>query len=263
MAARPSGPALPTLARSPPQGAPPASFPTLTIPTPHIASYNVNGLSGEATDGASKARQTRMLQNVQALARSSQFLGLQDTRCRDSSPVFDLLLPTTHTTFHNPNPDSLHCGGTALLVPKSLLPQYRISHHIIVAGWVQALDFRPRDPHAADFTLLNVYLKSNNQAMAISSLSAIKDTQKGKSNLFAFGDWNMTQHRSDSSGAKDHFASTPALRKEFEDTLDKLGLPEIYQGSHTRVSSHQGSSRLDRIYTSLSLAEKCVTVPWS
>ena len=59
--------------------------------------------------------------------------------------------------------------------------------------------------------------KSNNQAMAISSLSAIKDTQKGKSNLFALSDWNMTQHRSDSSGAKDHFASTPALRKEFED----------------------------------------------
>ena len=96
--------------------------------------------------------------------------------------------------------------------------------------------------------------------MAISSLSAIKDTQKGKSNLFA-GDWNMTQHRSDSSGAKDHFASTPALRKEFEDTLDKLGLSEIYQGSHTRVSSHQGSSRLDRFYTSLSLAEKCVVMP--
>ena len=52
-----------------------------------------------------------------------------------------------------------------------------------------------------------------------------------------------------------------ALRKEFEDTLDKLDLSEIYQGSHTRVSSHQGSSRLDRFYTSLSLAEKCVVMP--
>ena len=48
----------------------------------------------------------------------------------------------------------------------------------LTASSVQALDFRPRDPHAAGFTLLNVYLKSNNQAMAISSLSAIKDTQK-------------------------------------------------------------------------------------
>jgi len=186
--AQPPPPPPAALPRAPPPD-PPYSVP---IPTPHIASYNVNGLSGEATDGASKARQTRVLQNVQALARSSQFVGLQDTRCRESSSVFASLLPATHTTFHNPNPDSLHCGGTAVLVPKSLLPQYHISHRIIVAGWVQALDFRPRDPHAAGFTLLNVYLKSNNQAMAISSLSAIKDTQKGKSNLFAFGDWNIT-----------------------------------------------------------------------
>ena len=142
VAAGASGPASPTLARSPLQGSTPHPFPPLPIPTPRITFYNVNGLSGEATDGASKARQARVLQNVQALARSSQFLGLQDTRCRESSPVFASLLPTTHTTFHNPNPDSLHCGGTAVLVPKSLLPQYHISHRIGSKRWTSALGTR-------------------------------------------------------------------------------------------------------------------------
>ncbi len=38
----------------------------------------------------------------------------------------------------------------------------------------------------------------------------------------------VTLFRRYSSGSKDHFASTPALRKEFEDALDKLSLSEIY-----------------------------------
>ncbi len=110
------------------------------------------------------------------MVQSSQFLGHQDTRCHDAT-LLPFLTPSSPppTTFHSPNPDSLHCGGTAVIMPKSLLPQYYTSHRIFVAG---ALDFHPLDPRAAAFTLINVYLKSNNQAVVISSLSPLSKTPR-------------------------------------------------------------------------------------
>ena len=78
--------------------------------------------------------------------------------------------------------------------------------------------------------------------------------------LSLLGDWNLTEHREDSNGKGDHFASTPKLReaspKPWTTSASRKSQPH-----HTRVSCHQGSSRLDRFYISHLLAEKCLMVP--
>ncbi len=69
---------------------------------------------------------------------------------------------------------------------------------------------------------------------------------------YSFGgaDWNLTERRQDSNGAHDHFASTPQAREAFSKLSKHYDWTEIYQPNHTRVSAYQGSSHLDRIYSS-------------
>ena len=70
------------------------------------------------------------------------------------------------------------------------------------------------------------------------------------------------QFRSDSSG-KNHFASTEPERKALARVLNAFGLKEVYQPAHTcvRGGEQKTSSRIDRIYVSHSLPEKCVMAP--
>ena len=229
-----------------------------------IISYNINGMSGNAKSGKSYERRQRVVANLEALGKKCDALCLQDTRCAADSPIFDHLLTSTHTQFHNHNPDSPDVGGTTIFVRKSVASAFDITERHIVPGYIQSLTFKPKqDNPNSGLSLINVYMRSNNQPMALSFLSALRAAfpKPQSRQLFACGDWNLTQHRSDSSGQKDHFASTPALRQAFSECLASLNLTEVYQPLHTRVSPHQGSSRLDRFYTSLSIAEQALTGP--
>lgn len=73
--------------------------------------------------------------------------------------------------------------------------------------------------------------------------------------VFAGGDWNLTEHASDSSSA-DHFSSTPTMRSVLSKTLNHFNLHEIYQPLHTRCQG-ESSARLDRFYISHSVGDKC------
>ena len=82
------------------------------------------------------------------------------------------------------------------------------------------------------------------------------------SHIIAGGDWNLTQHSSDSS-SQDHFASTPQSRTNLQSALDSLNLHEVYQPAHTciRTGGTMASSRIDRFYISHSIPEKCLMLP--
>jgi hypothetical protein len=93
-----------------------------------------------------------------------------------------------------------------------------------------------------------------------SMLSSLKDFFSLPAKyVFAGGDWNLTEHASDSSSS-DHFASIPTQRKALSETLEHFKLREVYQSCHTRFQNEQ-SSRLDRIYVSHSISDQCLISP--
>ena len=126
---------------------PPEPLSALATPAPRPASSSVPGLSGEATGGASQARQPRVVQTVPALARSSPLLGLQCPRCRECPPPCWAPCspaPSAPSTRAAPPPSAAAARQRAC--PKSLLAQPRLARRGSAAGWVRAPDGRPRAP---------------------------------------------------------------------------------------------------------------------
>jgi len=112
--------------------------------------------------------------------------------------------------------------------------------------------------------VMNVYLPSGSgrdfSHLRDSCLTKLCEVESDRY-VFAAGDWNMTEHESDSAGARgDHKATARSTRQLFTKCLSIHDLTEVYQPSHTffRATS---SSRLDRIYVSHSPAEKCLMAP--
>ena len=143
---------------------------------------------------------------------------------------------------------------------------FDIKEEIIAAGFLQAALLQPKPGAPPAFSLpvlfVNVYLACGSQDCNVRALQELRRRfPRPPRHVIIGGDWNMTEHPADSSGANDHYASTAKLRAELATTLAHFTLHEVYQPLHTRIREHQGSSRLDRFYISHSLAEKCLFVP--
>ena len=135
-------------------------------------------------------------------------------------------------------------------------------------GYLHAVHFLPKDDDSlfiAGFTIINVYLPSGSdsitKAKRLSILSKLASFQT-REYVFAGGDWNLTMHESDSSGG-DHFASSTEQRDALRHALNELRLEEVFQPIHTciRGGKAPSSSRIDRLYISHSLADKCTMSP--
>ena len=156
---------------------PPEPLSALATPAPRPASSSVPGLSGEATGGASQARQPRVVQTVPALARSSPLLGLQCPRCRECPPRVGLpaLRRPQRRPPAQPRLRPLRRPGSAR-APRASSP----SPASLVAAARPAGSERPTaapGPRAvAGVSSLDVCLTSHHPALASSSLSALQDT---------------------------------------------------------------------------------------
>ena len=239
------------------------------IPTPSITTYNTTSYSSRSTDKEGLYRRQRLVHNLTTLARQTDVVLCQETKTKETAVMYSTLLQPSHEPFKNPNPDSNVSAGTDIFVARSFGHSFLIEPIIIVAGFAQALHFYPKGEDSlflAPFTIINVYLPSGSEAVTVacraSILSAIARLQTPSHYVFAGGDWNLTMSSSDSSGG-DHFASTATSRQLLQNALDAHSLGDIYQPLHTcvRGGASPSSSRIDRVYSSHTIAEKCVMTP--
>ena len=239
------------------------------IPTPRIVINNVTAYSHARTDPKGYQRQRKVVSNLSALSTVADFILTQEIKTEKNSPIYRHLLRPKFRVFSNPHTTNPLIRGTDMFVAESLLKDFIPDPKIIVEGHIHAVIMRPKNGDSlftVPFTVINVYLPSGNDsktaALRASMLQSLKNFDPQAAHVFAGGDWNLTQFPSDSSG-EDHFASTPDERKALADALDALGLKEVYQPAHTciRAGERKSSSRIDRIYVSHSISEKCVMSP--
>ena len=239
------------------------------IPTTRVAIYNTDSYSSRRDDRQGSARRNRLYHNLHTIAKASDVVMTQETKTESNSIIYNYLLQPHWESFKNPNPDSNISGGTDMFVYKKFLDNFTTSHEIIVPGFLQALHFYPKGRESlflAAFTIVNVYLPSGNdditQAKRASVLSELAKLATPSKYVTVGGDWNLTQHASDSSG-EDHFASNERNRTLLKEALAAHNLEEVYQPLHTcvRAGKRPTSSRIDRIYISHSLSEKCSMSP--
>jgi len=238
------------------------------IPTPRIVSYNVDSYSSRGTSRASLYRRGRFVQNMDALAANSDVIMTQESKTEKSSVIYRHLLKPRWEPFKNPNPDNNLKGGTDIFVSHSFLSTFTPEHIILIPGYLHAIHLLPKDDDSlfiAGFTIINVYLPSGSDSVTKARrLSILKKLAYFKTREFVFagGDWNLTMHESDSSGG-DHFASSTEQRDALRHALIELRLEEVFQPLHTCVRGGKApsSSRIDRVYISHSLADKCTMSP--
>ena len=241
------------------------------IPSARIVTYNINSLGQDAASN----RSSRVRTNLLFLSSHTDVLFVQETRERIDSddPKLHPNIPLIpgFTAFPNPNLSVPNSGGTCIYARNSFLANFQCRegmHQVVAEGYIHTLSLLPRKGPSPPLLLINVYLPCGNsteaQTKRASCLSALTNSRPGGGprHVIAAGDWNLTQHLSDSSGG-DHFASSPKQRKLLQDTLDHFNLKEVYQADHTcfRASGTHTSSRLDRFYTSYSIADKALLSP--
>ena len=240
-----------------------------TIPTLRIASYNTTTYGSNRTDNQGIRRQQKLFKNLESLAHSSDIIMTQETKTQETNLIYRHLLKPQWSSFNNPNTHNPQKAGTDIFVSKLLTDNFDIEPVVIVEGYIQALIFTPKTKSSlftSSFTVINVYLISGIDVDTVlarkSMLEALKTFSHTSPFVFAGGDWNLTQHESDSSSSN-HFASTTAARKDLNMALEAHNLYEVYQPTHTcvRAGEQMTSSRLDRFYISHSLPDKCVMHP--
>jgi hypothetical protein len=145
-----------------------------SIPALSITTYNTNGLSAHATSGEPLERQRRVLANINSLASSCDVLLLQETRGSNLSQIRHLLAVNNFShPFLNPNPDSAHSGGTAMLVSQRVAASFKLVHEVLIPGVAQLLRFVPLPSNrlcSHPFLVLNTYLQSGDPATAMSQM---------------------------------------------------------------------------------------------
>jgi hypothetical protein len=146
---------------------------------------------------------------------------------------------------------------------------FSIEEITVVPGYAQALIFRPKldckDPlFTRSFTVVNVYVPVLSDGKSkflrefvFEKLTAFKADSEF---LIVAGDWNMTESATDTSNPRDHYSSSKEIRKHFSTFLRKHSLSEVYQPIHTRTKG-SSTARLDRIYVSHTIPQKCVMNP--
>ena len=233
------------------------------FPSPRVATYNVGSLSSDAKTKPLQDRESRVKDNLRAIARSADVIHPRN--------------PWPHA--RSVSPFSGFCG-----VWKSQLGQAKFGGYFYprarylsaqFSSWskhpqgggtgVCPAAFAPPIVASPPLLLMNVYLPSGNsadvRARRVSCLSALRECKASPPRYcLAGGDWNLTEFESDSSGDKNHFASTPLQRKALRDCLDHFNLREIYQPTHTKFEK-MGYSRLDRFYVSHQLSDMVLLSP--
>ena len=175
-----------------------------------------------------------------------------------------------HLIFYNNL--SLGKAGTMILVHKRYANNFNISEIPLgpaAQGRVQGLFFLskkfPKDPKAS-FSLVNLYLTSGKDWEARFNQFTLLLKLNLKAHLFVLGDFNMTDKAEDSPSEGSYLHMKGGILLAWEALLTKLNLVELHQPTHTHYAMLEKlekcrSSRIDRIYSSLTAADLAIIVP--
>ena len=231
------------------------------VPTPRVISFNLDGISaGKGTE--TRRRFGKVRSCLRQLARRADVLLLQEV----NSPLVDLtglsLIPGFSSVA---NPDR-----TAIFVRDSFAQRFEVSEFVVCPGFVHGLSFRPRHKDATfcvSWSVMNVYLKAGSstedRALRLSQIQAIRDHTRTTDFLIVGGDWNMVLSEADSASGS-HYASSPGDASALSSALLHLGVHEVYQPDFTRFRRKAllpEASRLDRFYISHSMSDSSLMRP--
>ena len=236
------------------------------IPTLRITTLNVDSYSSTPSSKKLQKRKERVDEALIAIASRCDAIFTQETR--DDGTTRHTLRSLGWKNFPNPNTTRINSGGTEIWLGPHIIARVRALPEIIVPGRIQSVLLIPNDEPCPIFSypcmLLNNYLTCGNTAAAcqsrLSEIRALSRFPRRPRYVVAGGDFNLTEHKSDTAGLDDHYSTTPEQRLAFKQCMESYGLKEVYQEHHTRFRG-SSSSRLDRFYISHSLADRLLLEP--
>ena len=249
---------------SPKQRNDPGSNTSTSLPTPSFVTWNTTSCSYYGCDSSSIGRRDLVFTQLRKLLLYD-IIFLQETKfLKFESMALKSVLQGFQIFYNNhPNNDNInpHRAGTITAIRSSFLKDYNANNHNTCPGHIQTTVLTNKhNDLLPSLSLINIYLDASADAR-------IKESQLRK--LFSLpkhtltymgGDFNFTEHASDSSNEK----VTPPCN--WTALLDHLSLREVKQDTHSYFfgsyeASVYRSSRLDRLYTSLTEADLTVRIP--
>ena len=214
-------------------------------------------------------RRQRKLAYIDKLFKGCDILCLQESKLGS----FDSSALKTHFPLHHIfyNNHRLNHAGTMVMVSQKYGRNFHMEELTLpptTAGRVQAIRFSAKAYPTiakAGFDLFNVYLPAGDKAKERLDLLTTIPPLKTPGHSFLCGDFNFTVEEQDTSNSDSsiRLKTTEFDRWEQLYICDRLRLKEVTQGTHTHFAlmddtSLSRSSRIDRIYTSLTDAELSV-----
>lgn len=209
-------------------------------------------------------RKSQLKRNIHSLTHTHQLILLQETHLTSySKHHLKSILPKSWKATHTFAPEGDKWSGTAIGFSPHIDRHFHLHTHRSphLNGRAQIIDLLPREEiestTLSPLRIVNVYLPSGSQGIThakrlIQNLTAKLNTLPPLPLLLG-GDFNNITDRTDTSAPK-----TRLLRQsspDWQQATSKLHLTELYQQTHTCFNSQQTSSRVDRIYTSLTQNE--------
>ena len=214
----------------------------IDMPTFAAITYNVRTLSGMATDEKEISRQKNIFRNIRRVSPNADVILLQETKSPPAA-LYDEFQGEWEI-FDNPTLEEgkiAHRAGTVILVRRSFSFNFVITPEILVPGYLQVLQFRPRAYvnqgrpfFSKSFSLTNAYLHSTCNTTKLKQLKIFGDYRDPCDYSFAGGDWNIKLLASDSvSGLVD----SGAIRKAFKESLARRRMLEVWHPAMTKIST--------------------------
>ena len=233
-----------------------------------IVTHNLHGLNFKDKKAGARLRKQG---NVKSLAHKFDVCLFQETRIGPNADSYLKRMLPDHGVFCSSL--SFRSSGVATVISPSLLTRYvpcQLNLPHVLKGKVLVLVLKPRDGEGPNLVIVNLYLQTgDNYGTKKSQIDLLLPLVPISPYIYVGGDFNFVEDKDrDTSSNSNYYDPTDQFLDSWSDFKDKLGLREVFQSSHTHFGiSREGktcySSRLDRIYTSLSEADWAAFRPFT
>ena len=233
-----------------------------------IATHNLHGLNFKDKKAGARLRKEA---NVKSLAHKFDVCLFQETLLGPKANSYLKRMLPDHGVFCSSL--SFRSSGVATVVSPSLLTLYipcQLDLPDALRGKALVLILKPRDGVGPNLVVVNLYLQTgDNYAVKKAQIDLLLPLIPSSPYIYVGGDFNFVEDKTrDTSSATDYYNPTEQFLSSWTDFKDTLGLREVFQSSHTHFGiSREGrtcySSRLDRIYVSLSEADWAAFRPFT
>ena len=223
---------------------------------PTILSFNVNSFSATATSPVAIQRRNRIISFLRLQLNTHQVLLLQETHLGNNNFTF-LVNELPHCTVFYSNSHNKSAGLITIIANHWLNNFYARQLEDTLDGFMLSIILYSRNEDRSTIGIHNVYIpQPTHHFTPIEVLERLATLPTVDHNILA-GDWNFILDPADSTTAS--LPHQPLIRA-WGRVTDHYSLTESYQSRHTFYRGDY-SSRLDRLYHSLSEAEQALVTP--